>query len=139
MFVVHSPYGSMRVALLALALFLAPAASAQGPAPADRASTVTFSLQALVPVTDAPVSEIVAALSDDAHLVQLDLSRSSAIREEVQAEFAFRDMADYTAWRGSDRVVALLDQIEAESQGAGVTTALSLRRSPLAGGLPDGG
>ncbi len=127
----------MRALLLAATLVLAPAALAQDSAPAGDGvpvNAVTFSVRATVPTSAAPVSEEVAALSNDAQLVRLSISRTNSLREEVQVEFAFRDMADYMEWRGSDRVVALLAQLEAEAQGSGMATALQLVR-PVAASL----
>ena len=133
----------MRPLLLALVIALAPAAVAQDStfvAPDTQTSAVVFSLRATVPTGDAPVPEVVVALSNDAHLARLDLSRSSQVpREEFRAEFVFQSVADYLAWRRSDRVAALLTELEAGSPGSGVAMALSLRRYPLVNWLPDEG
>ena len=132
----------MRILFLAAALALAPAALAQDAAPAGPdglGSVVTFSLRTVVPTDASPVPEVVLALSEDPHLVRLDVSGGNPIREEVKAEFVFDNMADYATWRGSDRVVALLAELGADSQGAGMSTALNLRRHPLAARASDGG
>lgn len=130
----------MRALLLVAALALAPAVSAQDAASADDQSVaIGFSLEVTVAATDAPVPPAVRALADDGHLAQLDLSRSSSLREQIRAEFVFESMADYVAWRESDRVVALLAELEAAGQGLGLATALTLRRYPLANWVRDRG
>ena len=132
---------AVRLLLLTLVVALGPALAAQTTAPAgdSQRSTVAFSLRTAVLAGDAPVSEAVVALSGDAHLVLLNVSRSShrAPREEIQAEFVFRDVADYRAWRESDQVIALLADLESASQGNGVATELTLRQSPSGNAAPE--
>ncbi len=132
----------MRALLLTVVLALAPSALAQGPAASSadaQASSIAFSLQVTVPTSDAPVPEVVVALSNDPHLARLDLSRTESPREKVRAEFAFHDMADYVAWRESARVVALLAELDAAAQGRGMATAFQLVRPPSADRLQDEG
>ena len=132
---------AVRLLLLTLVVALGPALAAQTAAPAgdSQRTAVAFSLRAVVPTGDAPVSEVVVALSEDAHLTLLDVSRSSlrVPREEVRAEFVFQDVAAYLAWRRSDRVAALLADLDSTSQGNGVATELSLRRSPSGSAAPE--
>ena len=138
----------MRILLAALVVALAPtvvaqdstrvAPDAQTSAP-DVHTTVVFSLRATVPTGDAPVPGVVVAFSDDAHLARLELSLSPQSHEVLRAEFVFRSVAEYLAWRESDRVVALLAELEAGISGGRVAMALSLRRHPLVNWLPDEG
>ena len=134
----------MRLILLALAVALAPATAAQSPnfdGPQPQRSAVELSLRVTVLTGDAPVPGVVVALAEDDHLARLSLSQSThrAPREEVHAQFVFRSVAEYLAWRESDRVMALFAELEEGSQGRGMATALNLRQYPRVTRLSDGG
>ena len=129
----------MRVPFLAAVLLVAPAALAQdtGAAPACASGTfVTYAIRVVVTGDDSPVPAALAGLSDDDNLTQLDLSTHQAGVYEVHVQYVFPGVAAYTAWRSSERVVAILSKLERESP-QDLQASLNVHRLGLTGLFPN--